>query len=366
MNRMDQNAFCVIMAGGIGSRFWPLSRTNMPKQFLDILGTGKTLIQQTVSRFKEICPIENIYIVSNSEYGKMILDQLPEINEDQVLLEPLRKNTAPCIAYANHVINQKNPNASIIVAPSDHLIMDEKEFVTVITKALSFVKDKEALLTLGIQPSRPETGYGYIQVDGSSDIEGISCLRKVKTFTEKPDLEMAKIFLESGDFFWNSGMFIWSLPSIMKAYAKHLPDMHGLFSDGAEFFGTPQEDSFIEQVYGACDKISIDYGLMEKAENVFVMCADFGWSDLGTWGSLYEHIDSDNYGNTINSPQFLPFSTSNCMIQIPENKLAVIQGLDDYIVVDTEDVLLICRRSDEQNIRQMVDEVKMRGGDKYI
>lgn len=343
-----------------------MSRTDMPKQFLDILGTGKTLIQQTVSRFKEVCPIGNIYVVTNGEYGKMILEQVPEISEDQILLEPLRKNTAPCIAYANHVISQKNPDANIIVAPSDHLIMDEKEFVRVINNALKFVKDKEALLTLGIQPSRPETGYGYIQVNGSTDIDGFPCLRKVKTFTEKPDLEMAKIFIESGDFFWNSGMFIWSLPSIMNAYSQHLPDMHSLFSDGEELFRTPEEIGFIEQIYGACDKISIDYGIMEKADNVYVMCADFGWSDLGTWGSLYEHLDTDIHGNAINSPQFLPFSTGNCMVQIPENKLAVIQGLDDYIIIDTEDVLLICKRSEEQNIRQMVDEVKMRGGDKYI
>jgi mannose-1-phosphate guanylyltransferase len=363
---MDQNTFCVIMAGGIGSRFWPMSRTDMPKQFLDILGTGKTLIQQTVYRFREICPIENIYIVSNSEYGEMILEQVPEISKDQILLEPLRKNTAPCLAYANHVISKRNPEANIIVAPSDHLILDESEFAVVINKALGFVSQKEALLTLGIQPSRPETGYGYIQVDGSSDVDGIPCLRKVKTFTEKPDLDMAKIFMESGDFFWNSGMFIWSLPAIMKAYRKYLPDMTSLFNDGIDLFRTPEEPGFIEQAYGACDKISIDYGIMEKADNVYVMCAGFGWSDLGTWGSLYEHLETDNNNNAVNTPQFLPFSTKNCMIQIQENKLAVIQGLEDYIVVDTEDVLLICIREEEQNIRQMVDEVKMRGGEKYI
>jgi len=354
------------MAGGIGSRFWPLSRTGMPKQFLDILGTGETLIQQTIGRFRKICPPENIYIVTNGEYRKMILEQVPYIKESQVLLEPLRKNTAPCIAYANHVIQQKNPEARIVVSPSDHMIMNETEFVKVIKKALSFVRDKDALLTLGIQPSRPETGYGYIQVDGSSDIDGIPCLRKVKTFTEKPDLEMAKIFIESGDFFWNSGMFIWSLPAIMNAYEKHLPDMQVLFSDGAGFYNTQEEPGFIQQVYGACDKISIDYGIMEKAGNVYVMCADFGWSDLGTWGSLYEHLDADINGNAVNSPQFLPFSTKNCMVQIPENKLAVIQGLDDFIIIDTEDVLLICKRGDEQQIRQIVDEVKMRGGDRYI
>lgn len=363
---MDLNAYCVIMAGGIGSRFWPLSRTDMPKQFLDILGTGRTLIQQTVGRFKEICPVENIYIVSSSEYGEIIREQVPEIQANQILLEPLRKNTAPCIAYANHVIYRRNPDASIIVAPSDHMIMDERDFNRVINKALDFVRGRDALLTLGIQPSRPETGYGYIQVDGSTDIEGIECLRKVKTFTEKPDIDMAKIFLESGDFFWNSGMFIWSLPAIMSSYKKHLPDMISLFSDGMELFGTSEETGFIQQIYGACDKISIDYGIMEKADNVYVMCADFGWSDLGTWGSLYEHLDKDNRGNSVNTPQFLPFSTRNCMIQIPENKLAVIQGMEDYIIIDTDDVLLICKRSEEQNIRQMVDEVKMRGGEKYI
>lgn len=363
---MNQNIFCVIMAGGIGSRFWPLSRIDMPKQFIDILGTGKTLLQQTVKRFKEICPTENIYIVTNSEYRELIMEQVPEIMENQILLEPLRKNTAPCIAYANHVIYQRNPNASIIVAPSDHLILDEKEFARVIFKALGFIGDKDALLTLGIQPSRPETGYGYIQVNGSVDIDGIPCLRKVKTFTEKPDLDMAKIFLDSGDFFWNSGMFIWSLPAIMNAYRKYLPDMQVLFGDGREFYGTPQESGFIQQIYGACDKISIDYGIMEKANNVYVMCADIGWSDLGTWSSLYEHLDSDNYGNAVNSELFFPFATKNCMIQMPENKLTVVQGLEGYIVVDTEDVLLICKRADEQSIRQIVDEVKMRGGDKYI
>lgn len=363
---MNQNTFCVIMAGGVGSRFWPLSRTAMPKQFIDILGTGKTLIQQTVYRFRNICPLENIFIVSNEEYSDMIKDQVPEVPVQNILLEPLRKNTAPCIAYANHVIQKRNPEANIIVAPSDHLIMDEEEFAVVMTKALGFVEDKESLLTLGIQPSRPETGYGYIQVDGSTDVDGIQCLRKVKTFTEKPDLDMAKIFMESGDFFWNSGMFIWSLKAIMRSYNKYLPDMMSLFSDEQDVYGTSEEAGFVERVYGACDKISIDYGIMEKADNVYVMCADFGWSDLGTWGSLYEHLDKDNYGNSVNSPQFLSFDTNNCMIQVPENKLTVVQGMDGFIVIDTDDVLLICKKSEEQNIRQMVDEVKMRGGEKYI
>ena len=296
----------------------------------------------------------------------MVKEQVPDVPEGNILLEPLRKNTAPCIAYANHVIQNRNPEANIIVAPSDHLILDEGEFVRVMQKAVNFVNDKEALLTLGIQPSRPETGYGYIQVDGSVDVDGVPCLRKVKTFTEKPDLDMAKIFIESGDFFWNSGMFIWSLKSIMKAFNRYLPDMMSLFSDDPDIYGTSEEAGFVEQVYGACDKISIDYGIMEKADNVYVMCADFGWSDLGTWGSLYEHLEKDHHGNSVNSELFLPFNTKNSMIQVPEGKLTVIQGMEDFIVIDTEDVLLICKRSEEQNIRQMVDEVKMRGGEKYI
>ncbi len=363
---MNNNTYCVIMAGGVGSRFWPMSRSHMPKQFLDILGTGKTLIQQTVDRFADICPIENVYIVSNSAYAELILDQLPALKSEQVLLEPLRKKTAPCLAYANHVIMKRNPKANIVVAPSDHLILDGKEFTRVIQTAIDFVEDKDVLLTLGIQPSRPETGYGYIQVNGTKDIAGIPCLRQVKTFTEKPDLELAKIFLESGDFFWNSGMFIWSLKAIDQAFTSYLPDMQSLFVDGYEAYGTPNEAGFINQVYGACDKISIDYGIMEKADNVYVMCANFGWSDLGTWGSLYEHSDRDAYGNSQNSSQYIPFDTKDCMIQLPDGKLGAIQGLEDYIVVDTNDVLLICKKSDEQKIRQMVDEVKMQGGEKYI
>lgn len=363
---MNPNTYCVIMAGGVGSRFWPLSRTHMPKQFLDILGTGKTLLQQTVGRFEKVCPIENIYVVSNAEYGEIILSQVPGLKPEQVLLEPLRKNTAPCIAYANHVIMKKNPNANIVVAPSDHLITDESEFARVIQTAVGFVQDKDVLLTLGIQPSRPETGYGYIQVNGAKDIGGIPCLRQVKTFTEKPNLEMAKIFLESGDFFWNSGMFIWSVSSIQHAFNQYLPDMNALFQEGVKAYGTNEEAGFIERVYNSCDKISIDYGIMEKADNVYVMCANFGWSDLGTWGSLYEQVEQDKFDNATISPQFLPFDTHNCMIHVPDDKLTVIQGLDDYIVVDTDDVLLICRKQDEQSIRQMVDEIKAQGGERFI
>lgn len=354
------------MAGGIGSRFWPYSRTSKPKQFLDILGTGQTLIQQTIRRYEEICPVENILIVSNEEYGPMILEQLPEIKASQVLLEPLRRNTAPCLAYANQRIAMLNPDANIIVAPSDHLIADEKEFKRIIEEGIEFVKTRDVLLTLGIMPSRPETGYGYIQVNGHDENMGNKSLKPVKTFTEKPNLELARIFVESGDFFWNSGMFIWTLKSITHAFEKYLPEIQGLFNDGCSLYGTPEEAAFIRQVYGACGKISIDYGIMEKADNVYVLCADFGWSDLGTWGSLYEHLKKDESDNGIGNGEAITFQSSRNVIHSPKGKLTVVQGLDDYIIVDTDDVLMICRKEDEQQIRTMVDEVKLRGGQKFI
>jgi mannose-1-phosphate guanylyltransferase len=363
---MDSNTFCVIMAGGIGSRFWPYSRTGRPKQFLDILGTGQTLIQQTIRRYRNICPVENILIVSNEEYGPLIMEQLPEIQASQILLEPLRRNTAPCIAYANQRIAMLNPDANIIVAPSDHLILDDREFERVVQEGLEFVKSRDVLLTLGIRPNRPETGYGYIQINGHEDQVGNKCLRPVKTFTEKPGIDLARIFVESGDFFWNSGMFIWSLRSISRAFEKYLPEINGLFNDGQQLYGTPEETPFIRQVYAACDKISIDYGIMEKADNVFVLCADFGWSDLGTWGSLYEHLLHDDSENAIGGGQAITFDANRNVIHVPKGKLTVLQGLDDFIVVDTDDVLLICRKEDEQQIRMMVDETKIRGGEKYI
>lgn len=354
------------MAGGIGSRFWPYSRTAKPKQFLDILGSGQTLLQQTINRYRDICPIENILIVSNEEYGPLILEQVPDIRADQVLLEPVRRNTAPCIAYANHRIAMINPNANIIVAPSDHLIADETEFTRIINEGLDFVRNRDVLLTLGILPNRPETGYGYIQVNGHENVDGYESLRQVKTFTEKPNLELARIFVESGDFFWNSGMFIWSLSAINQAFEKYLPDIQGLFNDGLNIYGTPEEPSFIRDVYEACGKISIDYGIMENAQNVYVLCADFGWSDLGTWGSLYDHLQHDESGNGIGNGQAITFQANRNVIHSPKNKLTVVQGLDDYIIVNTDDVLLICRKEDEQQIRMMVDEVKLRGGGKYI
>ncbi len=364
---MDKSNFCIVMAGGIGSRFWPLSRTKKPKQFLDILGTGRTLLQQTVDRIRKVIPIENILIVTNEDYEDLVKKQLPEIKSQQVLLEPMRRNTAPCIAYANYKISLSDPNAKILVAPSDHIILKEHDFLEVVKKGLDFVSKNESMLTLGIQPNRPETGYGYIQINGDkTSIELNQSFRKVKTFTEKPDLQMAEIFLQSGDFFWNSGMFFWSLPTIMKAFTAFLPEVDQLFREGIEFYNTNQESDFINRVYPNCKNISIDYGIMEKAENVHVLCSDFGWSDLGTWGSLYDMLSKDEENNSVTGENVFCYNSKNCLINIPENKLAVIQGLEDYIVVESDNILLICRKQDEQKIKNFVNDVKLEKGEGFI
>jgi mannose-1-phosphate guanylyltransferase len=364
---MNKDNYCVIMAGGVGSRFWPLSRTSRPKQFLDILGTGKTLLQQTFERFRTVVPSENIFIVTNIDYRDLVFEQLPSIKPNQVLLEPMRKNTAPCIAYANYKILQSNPDANIIVAPSDHLIIKEEEFANVLRKGLDFVKTSNSLLTLGIPPSRPETGYGYIQVNGDKGIlANDKSFKKVKTFTEKPDFEMAKVFYESGEFFWNSGIFIWSLKTIMNAYTTHLSEINTLFCEGMGFYNTEKEMDFINDVYPKCKSISIDYGIMEKADNVHVLCSDFGWSDLGTWGSLYENSEKDVEGNAINGENVFSYNLKNCIVNMPNDKLAVIHGLEDFIVVESEGTLLICKKQDEQRIKQFVNDVKIKKGESII
>lgn len=363
---MNNNNYCIIMAGGIGARFWPMSRQNHPKQFIDILGTGETLIQSTFNRFRKVCPAENIYIVTNEIYKKQVLEQLPAIGEEQVLCEPSRRNTAPCIAYANYRILQKNPEANVVVAPSDHIILKEEAFTEVITAALDATEKNNWLLTLGIQPSRPDTGYGYIQFDETIGCETDSRIKKVKTFTEKPQLEMAKQFLASGDFLWNSGIFIWKLKTIMAAFEKYLPDVDQLFRAGIGKYATPAETDFIHQTYAVCKSISIDYGVMEKANNVYVLSSDFGWSDLGTWGSLYETRKKDKNENAIVGNNVLMYESKNCIVNMPKDKLVVLQGLDDYIVVEDEGTLLICRKSDEQQIRQFVNDVMIEKGEKYV
>jgi len=353
------------MAGGIGSRFWPMSRNTLPKQFLDIMGTGKTLIRQTYERFEKICPAENIYIVTNEQYQEQVFAQVPELKKNQVLAEPQRRNTAPCIAYAAFKISQINPEANMVVAPSDHIINDEKSFQEAIKTGLAFTEKNDGLLTIGIQPSRPDTGYGYIQFKEKSGEEKYS-INEVKTFTEKPNLEMAKFFLKSGEFLWNSGIFLWNGKAILNAFEKNLPDMYTLFQEGGNVYNTSEETDFIRKTYEKCTNISIDYGIMEKAKNVFVLSAEFGWSDLGTWKSLYEELPHDKSGNAIVGQHVMTDSTTNCVINMPKNKLAVIQGMENFIIVDTDQVLLICPKDDEQQIRNLVNDVKLKKGDKFI
>ncbi|MDP4184467.1 MAG: mannose-1-phosphate guanylyltransferase [Bacteroidota bacterium] len=360
------NTYCVIMAGGIGSRFWPLSRSSRPKQFLDILGTGKSLIRHTFERLTKICPAENILVVTSSLYTDLVISQIPELKKDQILAEPLRRNTAPCIAYACQKIKKRNPNANIIVAPSDHLITREEEFIKQLQNGLKFVKEHKALLTLGIQPNRPETGYGYIQINSKIQFGGLKNLFKVKTFTEKPDLKMATVFIESGEFFWNSGIFIWSLEAILAAFEEYLPEVGSLFASGHNFYDTDSEVNFLNKVYSECPNISIDYGIMEKAPNVYVLTADFGWSDLGTWGSLYDNCSKDKGGNVILSENVEIYNSKNCIVHTPQGKLVVVEGLKDYIVVESENTLLICKKQDEQQIRQIVNDIRINHGEEYI
>ncbi|MBQ4035272.1 MAG: mannose-1-phosphate guanylyltransferase [Paludibacteraceae bacterium] len=359
---MTQKNYCVIMAGGVGSRFWPFSTSKRPKQFLDLFGTGRTLIQMTYDRMRKVIPAENIFIASNSSYRDLILEQLPEIKSTQLLLEPARRNTAPCIAYATYKIASLCHDANVVVAASDHLILKEDEFVQAITKGLEHTSNHNDLLTLGIKPSRPETGYGYIQTEGESD----NGVYKVKTFTEKPNLEMAKIFIESGDFLWNSGMFIWNVRTISEAFDLFAPEMALKFRSGMEFYNTPAEQGYIDKIYQSCTNKSIDYVIMEKAKNVKVIEADFGWSDLGTWGSLYELSDKDEEANVRQKGKLMLYDCKDNIITLPEGKLAVIQGAENFIIAETDNVLLICKKDQEQRIRDFVNETKVQMGDEFV
>jgi len=359
------NKYVLIMAGGVGSRFWPLSRREKPKQFLDILGTGETLLQQTFRRFKSTCPQENIFVVTSAEHKDIVIEQLG-IDSSNVLAEPFRRNTAPCLAYGTFRILKEDPEAVIAVTPADHLIVKEDAFCRVIQECMDFVKGNDALLTLGIKPDRPETGYGYIQADRKKPVKGHDNLLKVKTFTEKPDIDLAKVFIQSGDFYWNSGIFIWNIKSILTAFEKHLPEMFSAFDEGKILFGTKQEKSFIGKTYTECRSISIDYGIMEKADNVYVMCTDIGWSDLGTWSSLYEHSSMDKRGNSVVRGNVFSYDNKGNIFNISPEKVAVIQGLKDYIVVESDDVLLIVKKEEEQNIKNYLDDVRKDTGDKYM
>ena len=360
------NKFCVIMAGGVGSRFWPLSRTAKPKQFLDILGLGSTFLQQTYERFSKIVPKENFLVVTSIKYKDLVLEQLPDLKEEQVLCEPLRRNTAPCLAYASSKINLIDPEANVIVTPSDHLILKEEEFLNQVKNGLDLVSEKDALLTLGLKPNRPETGYGYIQVKKKKDFHGLENLYKVKTFTEKPDEEMARIFIDSGEFYWNSGIFIASLKTILKAFDEHLSDIAVKFKKGHTLLNTSSEVPFIKKTYSECQAISIDYGIMEKAKNVYVLTADFGWSDLGTWGSLYENKLKDSEGNVISGDNILVYDLKNCIVDISDEKVAVLQGLDGYIIAESKNTLMICRKEDEDQIKKFVTDVRIEKGDSLV
>ncbi|WP_421920940.1 mannose-1-phosphate guanylyltransferase [Marinifilum sp.] len=362
---MNTNNYCVIMAGGVGSRFWPLSKNLRPKQFLDILGTGKTLIRHTFERFSPVCPVENFLVVTNAIYKDLVLEQIPELKSDQVLLEPLRRNTAPCIAYANYRILKRNKNASVVVTPADHLILNEVKFLEVLKEGINFIKDVDKLMTLGMQPTRPETGYGYIQV-GKNSVEQSMDIYPVKTFTEKPHFDLAKIFYESGEFFWNSGIFLWSLQAIQNAFNTFLPDVSALFDSIFEDIDTENEQNAIDKIYPECQNISIDYGILEKSDNVYVYCTEFGWSDLGTWGSMYEHSAKDDNQNAIQGENVMIYESKDCLVNAPNEKLVVVQGLKDCIVVDTEKTLLICRKKDEQEIRKFVNDVKIAKGEEFI
>lgn len=361
-----KNHYAIIMAGGVGTRFWPMSTSSHPKQFLDILGTGRTLLQQTYDRLLRVCPNENIFVVTSSSYEELCSTQLPKLPKQNILCEPSRKNTAPCVAYASYKIHKINPKAITIVAPSDHLITKEDTFVKAINSCFAKAEKEDCLVTLGIKPTRPDTGYGYIQFIESDKKEKDKRIYKVKTFTEKPDHDMAKFFMESGDFLWNSGIFIWSTESITKAMETHDPELANVFKEGWDDYNTKNEAAFIKKAYNTCKNISIDYSVMEKAKNVYVRSSIIGWSDLGTWGSLYTHLKHDGNKNAIVGKNVMQYDCNNCIVQVPKNKLVVLQGLEDYIVVESEDVLMICKKQDEQQIRNFVNDVKVQKGENYV
>lgn len=360
---MNKHHYVAIMAGGIGSRFWPMSRSSHPKQFLDILNTGRTLIQSTYDRFTNFIPKENIFVITYEGYINIVKKQLPELPLQNILGEPSRKNTAPCIEYISFKVHQLDPNAKMIIAPADHLITDNIAFNKVCLEALSFVGKHNALITLGINPTYPNTGYGYIQYEQHPVSDNVF---KVKTFTEKPNLELAKTFLASGEFLWNAGIFVWQVKNILASFEKFLPEMHEVFVGEQHEFNTPSENKALQRVYPLCSSISIDFGIMEKADNVYVIPSSFGWSDLGTWNSAYEQLDKDERSNAIAGENVMIVDSSRNVVHTPNDKLVVLQGLEDFIVVDTSDVLLICRKEKEQEIKNYVSEVKRNKGDKFL
>lgn len=342
----------VIMAGGVGSRIWPMSVENKPKQFIDVLGVGRSLLQLTYDRFKGLCPNENVWIVTNKKYDAWIKEQLPEVPAENILLEPFRRNTAPCIAYVSWHIKAKDPKANLVITPSDHIVMDTAEFRRVITQCLKFTSETDAILTLGMKPNRPETAYGYIQADLSSSSPRNKEIFRIDTFREKPDLQTAQKYIQQNNFFWNAGIFIWSVSTIVNAFRIYSPAISKIFENMLSIYGTDKEQEMIDLHYPECENISVDYAIMEKAEEIFVCPASFGWSDLGSWSSLYMHTRHDLYGNSLIGPDINVYDTHNCMIHTTQEKKVVVQGLDDYIVAEKDNLLLICKISEEQRIRQ--------------
>ncbi len=357
--KQNKNHYCVIMAGGIGSRFWPCSRKGLPKQFLDIMGTGKTFIRHTFERLASVIPEENFLVVTNAAYKGLVLENIPELKPEQVLCEPMGRNTAPCIAYAAFRLKAVNPDAVMVVAPSDHFIFNEEEFRENVREVLEYAENNDALMTIGICPSRPDTGYGYIQ---TGERRGIS---KVVSFREKPDLQTAMAYLASGEYMWNAGIFAWSNQAFLSALERHLPEVYGCFDRHSQAFATVGEDGAVRDIFNECPSVSIDYGVMEKADNVFVRCCDFGWNDVGTWGSLYQLSSKDEEGNVTPEHSKL-YGTEGCMIKAPEGKMIVVDSLKDYIVVDTEDALLICPKAGEQRIKQILADLNGVGGGRFV
>lgn len=349
---MNKDLYVVLMAGGVGTRFWPYSRNSKPKQFLDVMGTGRTLLQSTYDRFLPLCPIENILVVTHQDHAALVSEQLPDLKQNQILAEPMRKNTAPCIAYASYKIRKLNNNAVIVVTPSDQLVLKEKEFQEVINKAVSQASKQDKLITLGITPTRPETGYGYIQY-----LETKGFVKKVKTFTEKPALSIAKKFLESGDFVWNAGIFIWGVQAIIRSLEEHQSELAEVFEEVSPYLNTPDERLQVERAYGQCKNISIDYAIMEKADNVYVCLGNFSWSDLGSWGSIHE-ISPKNSDNNVIQGKAMTYDTRNSIIKGSNNTLIVVQGLNGYLVGEFGNVVIVCEKDKEEQFRKFVNDLK--------
>ena len=359
---MNKNYYAILMAGGVGSRFWPVSTQDFPKQFHDMLGTGETLIQKTFSRLSNIIPKENIFILTNERYNDLVFEQLPGVTKRQVVLEPAIRNTAPCILYAALKIQKENKDAIMIVAPSDHWIEDETAFTKNVQQAFDFCSENDALMTLGITPNFPNTGYGYIEFDKTSEDD----IKVVNQFREKPDYETAKDFIAQGNFLWNAGIFMWSVNSVISAFKNNQPELYELFEQGIDVYNTNFEDDFIRDNYGKSENISVDYAIMESSKNVYVIPATFDWNDLGTWGSLYDKLDKDSEQNAIVNAQILAEDTSGNMIRTNKDKIVVIDGLKDYIIVDKDEVLLIFPKAKEQDIKKVLQKVKDKFGDNYI